>query len=64
MRGMGIDATGTIVHDNETGRDIGMCQAHLEQWQRDYPEQFGPRLVIIGPLFADTSEWTCPVCQP
>lgn len=54
---MGIDATGTIVRHIETGKEFGVCHEHMGELD------FDPSTVaVIGPLFADRSEWSCIAC--
>ena len=65
MRNMGLTASGVIVRIRATGAEYGMhaacadalmgalVDAGCDPLASDFPA------VIIGPLFADASEWTC-----
>lgn len=64
--GMGLTATGIIVHNRSNGLDFAM---HPECWDALATEAGINPLddtapaVVIGPCFADASEWVCPVCK-
>lgn len=62
---MGITATGVIVRNRSTGLDFGMheaCQVALFT-EADLTGSDSDAAVVIGPLIADPSEWTCPYCH-
>lgn len=57
MRQMGMDATGTIVLHRASGKEFGVCHAHMEELDLD-----PSTVAVIGPLFADRAEWDCIAC--
>jgi hypothetical protein len=61
-----MKATGVIVHNRENGGDYGMhvnCAdtsiANIAQSLNLSPISDNMPIVIIGPLFAPVTEWTC-----
>jgi hypothetical protein len=64
---MGMSATGVIVRNRSTGLDFGMheaCQLALfSEAGITNPLDDSAPAVVIGPLFADPSDWTCPYCK-
>ncbi len=56
--GMGITSTGTLVFDRDAGREVAFCTDHLTEWQKEFPDVFDARLVVIGPYFGSY----CHIC--
>lgn len=52
-----MDATGTIVLHRASGKEFGVCHAHMEELDLD-----PSTVAVIGPLFADRAEWDCIAC--